>query len=521
MNIPNPVPAPSREDDDEEMQDTLIRSLPPKSDDVTQEYDILSASEIPRNQQEQSRENELMHASFMSSMNSTIRIEINDEDRGSGMSAMAASAILRKCKQQVFRPYSKLLLFISWRPYGRERFNYHCGWKTLNLVYPVFIVAILFYTYIYELLACQGKLDIDHDETPMSNVVTGMPWSSTFNPNKTTTGAANTISVATTEASKPSGVFSNCNHVFTSYIIPDLLHLMAFCVGFWYFRIQDNEQMYALIEQVFLLVTPLPRGIQTQTDMIRSIRRILLIGALWIFATLGVQGLFLGAYGFDDFSVQVPNIPLVLNIVLLCVDVFGSLVVNSINMAVVVNFGVQCETIIIYAQSIQEQLLEKSARLQNIMHDLYRVWQAILRLNGPMSKMTSLCAFYFAERFVIGLCLLFLNKHHHALIWVYRSIFPIMWLLILSFPIIQALRVNRTLEQLKESSMEVRVFGYQNSPVEELDSFQQFIANGKTPVKLMGIPVRTSSVYGSVILTIFILIILMQTGVLTGESIFF
>ena len=523
MNFPHPTfgQGPSQTDEDSS-RTTLIRSLPPQSEENSSEYDILSQGELTARER---RENDFMHASFVSSTNSTVRVEINDEPRGGTMNTLAASAILRKCKQQVFKPYSKLLLFIGWRPFGRERFNYHCGWKTLNLVYPVFVVCLLFYAYAYELLACQGKLDIDEHDIPVPSPTDIIPTGkigllSSYGQN-TTTHITVTASAVTAHTPQHQGLFSNCNHIITSYLIPDVLHFVAFLLGFWYFRIQDNEQMYALIEQVFLLITPLPHGIQTQSDMIRSMRRILLMGAVWIIATLAVQGIFLGAFGYEDFTVQVPNIPQIWNLLLLLVDVFGFLIINSINTAVVVNYAVQCETIIIYADSIKEQLLEKSARLQNIMHDLYRVWQAILRLNGAMSKMTSICTFYFAERFVIGLCLLILNKHKHALMWTYRSVYPIMWLVILSFPLIQALRVNGTLEELRETSMEVRVFGYHNSPIEELDSFQHFVANGKIHAKLMCVPVKSSYVCGSVICTVFILIILTQTGVLTGKSTFF
>lgn len=36
-------------------------------------------------------------------------------------------------------------------------------WTILNIVYPVFIVCLLLYTYIYEIVACQWKLDLHKD----------------------------------------------------------------------------------------------------------------------------------------------------------------------------------------------------------------------------------------------------------------------------------------------------------------------------------------------------------------------
>lgn len=53
---------------------------------------------------------------------------------------------------------------IGWRGFGRESVNSgRMGWTILNIVYPVFIVCLLLYTYIYEIVACQWKLDLHKD----------------------------------------------------------------------------------------------------------------------------------------------------------------------------------------------------------------------------------------------------------------------------------------------------------------------------------------------------------------------
>lgn len=41
-----------------------------------------------------------------------------------------------------------------------------------------------------------------------------------------------------------------CEHVITTYVIPNFLHFIAYIMGFIYFRIQDNEHLYALMEKV-------------------------------------------------------------------------------------------------------------------------------------------------------------------------------------------------------------------------------------------------------------------------------
>ncbi len=36
-----------------------------------------------------------------------------------------------------------------------------------------------------------------------------------------------------------------CGHIFTTYVLPSIMHLTAFILGFIYFRINENETLYA------------------------------------------------------------------------------------------------------------------------------------------------------------------------------------------------------------------------------------------------------------------------------------
>ena len=41
-----------------------------------------------------------------------------------------------------------------------------------------------------------------------------------------------------------------CEHIVTTYVVPNILHFVSFFLGIYHFRIQENEQMYALMEKV-------------------------------------------------------------------------------------------------------------------------------------------------------------------------------------------------------------------------------------------------------------------------------
>jgi hypothetical protein len=59
----------------------------------------------------------------------------------------------------------------------------------------------------------------------------------------------NTSLLATTMPTQTSND-TECGHIFTMYIVPDILHCTAFIIGFVYFRITEGEPMYSLMEKV-------------------------------------------------------------------------------------------------------------------------------------------------------------------------------------------------------------------------------------------------------------------------------
>ena len=52
------------------------------------------------------------------------------------------------------------------------------------------------------------------------------------------------------EHQKPNN--TQCGHIVTIYVIPDILHCAAFMIGFIHFRTTEGEQMYSLMEKVFI-----------------------------------------------------------------------------------------------------------------------------------------------------------------------------------------------------------------------------------------------------------------------------
>ncbi|KAL4220209.1 hypothetical protein ACF0H5_020617 [Mactra antiquata] len=452
--------------------------------------------------------------STKSSTSSALRVEIADVD---GDDSLHLTTIhLRECKRQVLRPYWKLLMFIGWRGFGREYVNSGGkGWKFLNTLYPIFIILMLIYTYGYEIIACQWKLNVTKDT--QQSITTTTPVLPVIN--HTTSGSFPIFSMGPAIIDVTSKNLSTsqttvplaCDHIVTTYVVPNVLHFVAFLLGMYHFRVQESEQLYALMESVFLQASN--NRSASQKRMLRNMRSSFIVGAIWVLLTLGMQGLYEWAFDFPKLAFFIKTGP-VLHWVLFGVELFGILIVNSIFVAVVTNYFTQCEMILFYVKGIAFRLQEKSVDLKTAMKNILSVRHNLSVLNGPIAKMTALVSVIFAELTILGVSILVLNKNNHYKVWLYRSIFPIMWFAIAAIPLMQAARVNSVCNRFKKIALETRVFGYKGSSLLELDSFLNFISHTRLRAKLFHVPILPSYIISLVVLALFIVLILLQTSII-------
>ncbi|XP_071085706.1 uncharacterized protein [Haliotis cracherodii] len=473
-----------------------------------------SQSSIPATIQEELYGSEELYSNSSSLTTSAVKVEISDIGEGS---LNLTTSALRKCKQLVLRPYWMLLMFIGWRGFGRESINSGGRrWKVLNMVYPVLIILLLLYTYIYEMVACEWKLDVKKDtQSTKTTTVTIRPTPPSNETNTTTQyiplyplDPAETVEANLTQTHSPPLA---CEHVITTYVIPNFLHFIAYIMGFIYFRIHDNEHLYALMEKVFLQATPLQSRTASQKKMIRKLRCFLACGTIWVLLTLCLQGLYVWAFNFPGLAIF-QQIGRECHWILFVFELVGRMVLNAVNLAVVVNYATQCEMILFFVRGLTLRLQEKSTDLRTAMKDVLMLRQTLSMLNGSISKMTSLTSVILGELTIIGISILALNKYNTVKVWTYRSIFPVIWALMLSFPLFQAARVNSVCRRIKKISLEMRVFGYKNNSQLDLDSFLLFVGHTNLKAKLFHIPIQPSYVISILVLGAFVLLILFQTS---------
>ncbi|CAF4362714.1 unnamed protein product, partial [Adineta steineri] len=69
-----------------------------------------------------------------------------------------------RCKKQILHPFRNLLCLIGWRPFGVDSLKRSSIlMRIFNIIYPLFILILLLFNYTYEIIVCQGKLNVVTD----------------------------------------------------------------------------------------------------------------------------------------------------------------------------------------------------------------------------------------------------------------------------------------------------------------------------------------------------------------------
>ncbi len=91
----------------------------------------------------------------------------------------------------------------------------------------------------------------------------------------------------------------------------------------------------------------------------------------------------------------------------------------------------------------------------------------------------------------------------------------ILWLSLLSVPVIQAVRLTNSCQNLRRIGHELRSrpFGYQDTSQDDLNSLLIYTSNIKMEAKMLSIPIRASGVLTILIITMFLILFLGQINV--------
>ena len=479
----------------------------PLPDDPDDCIDIMSSTELRIN------------ASGISDI-SNVEIHDNLVDITHGSLNPTTMSLLR-CKKQIVIPFYKLLGIIAWRPFGgMSRSQYAVIMKLVNIVYPVMIVSLLLFSYVTSAVACRGESNKELSSnktipavklvTPKTNS-THLTTSSTIKYSYIENRSKIELAESSSHKKDPwEPAYNECKHIFGTFILPSMLHLSAYFIGFYLYRVREHEGLYVLMEKVFLQSSK-------QKRLHVTLWCFVIFGIVWLLLDMGVFLLFIFAFGPKTVTGFRHNkLRLVITASLMGA---GQLVLDLVNVVIILNYVVQCQLVIHYIRGITRRIEEKSTQLQSIMKDILDVKNTLERMNSLLSYMVSLCIFTLLESVIIGMIYLFLNQGQRSLeVTFYRASNVFVSFLALIFPVIQAARVTGLTSQFKQISLDVRIFGHQTSSQLELDSFLGFVQSADLKAKLFLAPIRGSLLSGLTLVLVFSLLFLMHTGQIASNT---
>ncbi|KAK2566498.1 hypothetical protein P5673_009109 [Acropora cervicornis] len=333
-------------------------------------------------------------------------VEIRDSAYARG-ELNATTSLLMTCKSQVIYPY----FYVAWRPFHIQSFRYQgCTVrKVLNIFYTLFIFLLIIFGYTSSIIACQARLDVKHKTTtprtlkPTIRVTTTLMPQTTTRVNKTT-GRPTTTNSSLTEVtssnrassstwSTSSGLISvsstvtpgkyrkviswytiatqnviwkpaviECTHIFSTYVVTNVFHFLAFFTGFYMFRIQESFLAVFSPQKNCVKIKIIPVGWSgdglSWTREFPSVLFCLLFGlsywAKWSMASLMAI----------SYTVE------------FCVSA-----------VIIVNYCAQCELLVFYLREISLEIEEKTKRVCNLVvyfNDIHSKKQLLYRIIAPI-----------------------------------------------------------------------------------------------------------------------------------------
>ncbi|CAF3176894.1 unnamed protein product [Rotaria socialis] len=448
-----------------------------------------------------------------------IKVEISDLDNSCPNQTTLS---LMRCKKQIIHPFRSLLCLIGWRPFGADSLKRSSILlRIFNIIYPIFILILLLFNYTYEIIVCQGKLNVvtDTKTTTTTTSTTSLSpsqnhtllnWSSLIPPKP-----FHKINVTDAETLV-------CGHIFTTYILPDLLHFIAFIIGFIYFRTTEGEPMYSLMEKVFIHADQNMRQF-SPNRVIRRLKIFLLIGIVWVLASVATHALSNAMNDFTHpliFDTQNNLKGKSVRYSLFILDIVCLLISNCIHLTIVINFVTHCEMVVFYSKSIRTRLEEKSIHLLEAMKQILDLGQSISQLNSLVSRMMSILIVYYLERTILGIILLMANEIKEPIMYAYRALYPMVWFSILLFCLGEAARVTSKCDKFHRVSLGMRVYGYHAASYADLDGFLLFLSKAELRAKLFGLTVRPGKIIFILVTTMIICVILLQTNIIKSSNFF-
>ncbi|CAG2103795.1 unnamed protein product, partial [Medioppia subpectinata] len=439
----------------------------------------------------------------------------------------STSVALHLCKRKVLKPYFRLLALLGWRPliYPIAP-QVTCTAKIFNAIYLSLVILFLVVGYVMQYASCfrQDGYPPYRNQTTDQLITKSDKWLAPSSPmphfftNTYENRSANRLKLSATSytySDRNSGNAVKCSGNFISlYLIPDLLHFFAYIFVFYLMRTPECEILQNLLERAFLQSTRINGWFIAQKKLVHNLRTFLWMSVTWVAVSLIGHTIHITLFQEMCFTWMDTDNQTLIRI--MTAFTILSLTWNDIICAAIVtSYSVHCQLNISYICNLVSAVREKRIDFQEFSKRSGESRKFVEYLNSEQALGVSLLIINFGCRAVVavfGLLSQQIVVTNDVKIAAMVLISSLLWLSLLSVPIVQAVRLTNCCQGLRRIGHELRSrpFGYQDTPQEDLDSLLLFTSNIRMEAKMINIPIRASGVVSILVIILFCILFLGQ-----------
>ncbi|XP_033201086.1 nucleolar protein 10 lethal (2) 34Fd [Bombus vancouverensis nearcticus] len=378
------------------------------------------------------------------------------------------SAVLHYCKHKILRPYLRLLGVMGLKPISNDdsqRCTCYCIFANLHTCQVAIFMCI---GYILQYMACFRR------DRGFCYKTMPLRFQFASNLNK--------------EDSEEITCFGN---VIFSYLVPSILHLVAYIYTVYLFRIKENEQLQNLMERAFLLSSnSVNRG--NQRRLVRILWFFIALSLVWIIMALITVNVLMarGSIIFQWLEHSPYQLKITMKVLLIVCTLWHDMVQGTI----ITSYCLQGQLLLAHLYFLREKLLHHTLAPIDWMREISEFKKLLKYFNNDLGP--AVCIYTIVNLSWAAAGTIWLLRYDNSdmktnsVTWV-EITNVVLWILISIVPFIQAARLTTACSMIQSIGHEVRIrpFVYQSTPGEDLDTILLYTSSLEMYARLFRVPI--------------------------------
>ncbi|KRT79132.1 hypothetical protein AMK59_6415, partial [Oryctes borbonicus] len=350
----------------------------------------------------------------------------------SDLAHFSVTTVLSYCKTKILKPYLRLLSITGLRSFSNDQSESITFSDCCSYVYIFVLLLLMIMGYLLQYMACFRR------DRGFGYIVLERGYRS----------------------ERHNDLYEHiCNDsILFSYAIPHILHFMGYVYAFFIFRSSGDDQLPSLMETVFLSLSNLSNGFQSQKRLIKTLWIFVSISLVWMILSL-ITAIIMMGEGIIEFKWLTKaneSVTIIMKVLL----IVSTLWHDVIQATVISNYCLQSQLLTSYIFFLKEKLIQNLTQLTEWIKDVEEFKKLLCFLNGKLSA--SVCLFSLVNicrAFTGVLWLLDLDKIDRDNVCAIgiNILNIILWMFLSATPFIQAARLSSACEVIRSVGHETRV----------------------------------------------------------------